>query len=79
MQTIKFKELRETVGNNFIAKAVKDFPKRQYRYKSIGNIIYLLAKPEVTMLAISVVRKANPNKQIKVCILPFEIIERVGL
>jgi hypothetical protein len=79
MKLIKFEELRENLGNSFIAITVRNFPKRAYRYKTIGNIIYLLAKPSVKMSEMDGIRRISNGKDIRVCILPNEVIKAVGL
>ena len=79
MKAIKFKEFRNIVGNTFIASAINNFPKRNYKYKSVGNVIYLLAKPTVKLSEIEKVKFANPGKQVLACVLPFEVMTRTGL
>ena len=79
MKIIPFTELREKVGNSFIAMSVRNFPKRDYRYKTMGNIIYLLAKPNVKLSEMAGIKRISNGKSIKVCILPKEVIRAVGL
>ncbi len=79
MKLIKFKELRETLGNSFIALTVRNFPKRDYRYKTVGNIIYLLAKPGVKFNELDQVNRISNGKDIRLCVLPNEVIEAVGI
>ena len=79
MKIIPFTELREKVGNSFIAMSVRNFPKRDYRYKTMGNIIYLLAKPNVKLSEMAGIKRISNGKSIKVCILPKEVIKAVRL
>ena len=79
MKLIKFKDLRETLGNSFIAMSVRNFPNRNYRYRTVGNVIYMLAKPCVSLSEINNVKRASNGKDIKVCVLPKEVIKAVGI
>lgn len=79
MKLIKFKELRETLGNSFIALTVRNFPQRNYRYKTVDNVIYLLAKPDVKINQLEQVKRISNGKDIRFCVLPNEVIEAVGI
>lgn len=79
MQLVKFKEFKAVVGNSFIVSAVRNFPKRQFKYKSVGNVIYLLGKPDVKLAEIEKIKFANPGKELMACVLPFEVMNRTGV
>ena len=78
MKTIKFKEFKEVVGQGFITLKAHNFPQQGWCRKTIGNVIYIWAKPSVILIKLSEIEQRT-GKEIRLCLVPKAIINRVGL
>ena len=77
MNVIKFKEFKEAVGQGFINMKTHNFPTQGFARKTVGNVIYLWAKP--SMVLVKLPNLESTGKQVKLCIVPHQIIKYANI
>ena len=78
MKAIKFQEFKEVVGQGFITLKAHNFPQQGWCRKTVGNVIYIWAKPSVTLVKLSEI-EYRTGKEIRLCLVPNAIIKRLGI
>lgn len=78
MKAIRFTEYKDAVGQGYIQMKVHNFPSQGWCRKTVGNVIYIFAKPCVALVKLSEL-EVKSGKQIKLCIVPNAIIKGLRL
>jgi hypothetical protein len=78
MKAISFQEFKEAVGQSYINIKTHNFPEQGWSYKTVGNVIYAWAKPCTPLMEIAEIEEKS-GKPVRLCLVPKEIIKRVGL
>lgn len=77
MNIIKFPEFKDAVGQGFITMKTHNFPVQGFARKTVDNVIYLWALP--SMVIVKLPNLESSGKQVKLCIVPEQIIKYAGI
>ena len=77
MNVIKFTEFKQAVGQGFITMKTHNFPTQGFARKTVGNVIYLWALP--SMVIVKLPNLEATGKQVKLCIVPKQIVKYAGI
>ena len=79
MQLIKYSEFKEEFGIRFIRLNLKNFPERNFLCRARGNVYWMFTKPGVFAGKLEEVEREANGKEIKVCIVPNNILKYAGI
>jgi len=78
MKSMRFKDFRDVVGQGYITMKTHNFPIRGWSEKTIGNVIYIWAKPETRIMKMADI-EATSGKVVCFSIVHKSIIQHTGI
>ena len=78
MKAIRFNEFKNVVGQGLITMKTHNFPAQGWARKTVDNVIYIWAMPDVAIMKISELEKST-GKDVMFSIVPKQIIKYAGI
>ncbi len=78
MKALRFRDFKTIVGQGFITMKTHNFPSRGWSEKTIGNDLYVWAKPDMVLSKLFELER-NSGKRVSVCHVPKEIIRNTNI
>lgn len=78
MKAMRFKDFRDVVGQGFITMKTHNFPAQGWAKKTVGNVIYIWAKPCVAIMKMADI-EATSGKVVCFSIVHKSIIQHTGI
>ena len=78
MKAMRFQDFRDVVGQGFITMKTHNFPAQGWAKKTIGNVIYIWAKPNIAIMKIADI-EVTSGKDVCFSIVHKSIIKHTGI